>query len=236
MSETNYLEFIETFNRVHKYLIKYTRSEDNVSFSDLLYKSKPHPMISLYLDELHIFRKLRNIIVHQTEDFEKVIATPSEETVKRIKYIESQLVDPATMSAFKGDIHRFEAGDRLKDALLTSTDKGFLKFPTYEGQKFAGLVTSRAIAKWLQQESSQDVITLDEKMSDLLPLEGGSHYEFVSLDLSVYEAWERFKTSEKRLGALLATKTGREDETIEAIVTHEELITYIYSNNLYVFQ
>ena len=65
VEQEGYLEFIESFNHIHKYLKKYTDSDDNVSFSDLLYKAKAHPMIHLYLDELHLFRKLRNIIVHQ---------------------------------------------------------------------------------------------------------------------------------------------------------------------------
>ena len=91
VEQEGYLVFIESFNHIHKYLKKYTDSDDNVSFSDLLYKAKAHPMIHLYLDELHLFRKLRNIIVHQTDDFERLVATPSDEVVERIKFIEQQL-------------------------------------------------------------------------------------------------------------------------------------------------
>ena len=54
LKQEGYLEFIESFNHIHKYLKKYTDSDDNVSFSDLLYKAKAHPMIHLYLDELQI--------------------------------------------------------------------------------------------------------------------------------------------------------------------------------------
>ena len=103
VEQEGYLVFIESFNHIHKYLKKYTDSDDNVSFSDLLYKSKAHPMIHLYLDELHLFRKLRNIIVHQTDDFEQLIATPSDEVVERIKFIEQQLVDPSTVGVFKAE-------------------------------------------------------------------------------------------------------------------------------------
>ena len=53
--QEGYLEFIESFNHIHKYLKKYTNSDDNVPFSDLIYKAKGHPMINLYLDELHLF-------------------------------------------------------------------------------------------------------------------------------------------------------------------------------------
>ena len=45
VEQEGYLVFIESFNHIHKYLKKYTDSDDNVSFSDLLYKAKAHPMI-----------------------------------------------------------------------------------------------------------------------------------------------------------------------------------------------
>ena len=146
--QAGYLEFIESFNHIHKYLKKYTNSDDNVSFSDLLYKAKKHPMIHLYLDELHLFRKLRNIIVHQTDDFEQLIAYPSDEVVERMKFIEQQLVDPSTVIVFKTEVIKFNATDAIADVLKVSGEKEILKLPIYENDKFVGLVTSRGIAKW----------------------------------------------------------------------------------------
>ena len=233
--QAGYLKFIESFNRIHKYLQKYTNSDDNVSFSDLLYRSKNHPMLSLYLDELHVFRKLRNIIVHQTDDFEQVIATPSEEVVLRIKFIEQQLIDPVKLDVFKGDVVRFDVNGNLKDALKISKEKEFLKFPLYDGDKFVGLVTSRAIAKWLQKEAKEDAITLDEKMKDLLIYERDGHYQFINMNTTVYEAWYLYRTSDKKIEALFVTESGKNDEEILAIITNDDLIKYLYSNNLYVF-
>ena len=125
VEQEGYLEFIESFNHIHKYLKKYTDSDDNVSFSDLLYKAKAHPMIHLYLDELHLFRKLRNIIVHQTDDFEQLIATPSDEVVERIKFIEQQLVDPSTVGVFKAEVIKFNATDSIEDVLNEINAKGW---------------------------------------------------------------------------------------------------------------
>ena len=112
--QEGYLEFIESFNHIHKYLKKFTHSDDNVSFSDLLSKAKSHPMIHQYLDELHLFRKLRNIIIHQTDDFEQLIARPSDEVVERIKFIEKQLVDPATVGVFKAEVIKLDDYKQFK--------------------------------------------------------------------------------------------------------------------------
>ena len=205
--QAGYLEFIESFNHIHKYLKKYTNSDDNVSFSDLLYKAKSHPMIERYMDELHLFRKLRNIIVHQTDDFESVIATPSDETVERMKFIEQQLVDPADLTVFK----------------------------SYEGNEFMGLVTSRAVTKWLQKHIENNNIELDGTMKDILDYEKKSQYEFVKESMTVYDAWQLFQKSPKKLDALLLTTTGDKSGEIEAVITYDDLLKYIYTNDQYVF-
>lgn len=233
--QAGYLEFIESFNHIHKYLKKYTNSDDNVSFSDLLYKAKNHPMIERYMDELHLFRKLRNIIVHQTDDFEAVIAIPSDETVERMKFIEQQLVDPANVSVFKGEVIKFQETDQLHTVLKASGEKEFSKFPIYEGNEFIGLVTSRAVTKWLQKHIENNNIELDGTMKDVLEYEKKSQYEFVDEAFTVFDAWQLFQKSPKKLDALLLTKNGDKNGEIEAVITYDDLLKYIYTNDQYVF-
>ncbi len=233
--QAGYLEFIESFNHIHKYLKKYTDSDDNVSFSDLLYKAKGHPMIHLYLDDLHLFRKLRNIIVHQTDDFEQLIAYPSDEVVERIKFIEQQLVDPSTVSVFKVEVVKFNATDSITEVLKLSGEKEILKLPIYENDKFVGLVTSRAIAKWLQKHIENNTIELSGSVKDLLDYEKKSQYEFVAQSMTVYDAWHLFQSSPKKLDALLLTESGRQEDQIEAVITYDDVLKYIYTHDQYVF-
>ncbi|MDO5793354.1 MAG: CBS domain-containing protein [Turicibacter sp.] len=233
--QAGYLEFIESFNHIHKYLKKYTDSDDNVSFSDLLYKAKGHPMIHLYLDDLHLFRKLRNIIVHQTDDFEQLIAYPSDEVVERIKFIEQQLVDPSTVSVFKAEVVKFNATDSITEVLKLSGEKEILKLPIYENDKFVGLVTSRAIAKWLQKHIENNTIELSGSVKDLLDYEKKSQYEFVAQSMTVYDAWHLFQSSPKKLDALLLTESGRQEDQIEAVITYDDVLRYIYTHDQYVF-
>lgn len=233
--QAGYLEFIESFNHIHKYLKKYTDSDDNVSFSDLLYKAKAHPMIHLYLDELHLFRKLRNIIVHQTDNFEQLIATPSDEVVERIKFIEQQLVDPSMVDVFKTDVVKFEGSDLISEVLKLSGEKEILKLPLYENGQFIGLVTSRAIARWLQKHIENNTIELTGTVKELLDYERNAQYEFVSKSFTVYEAWHLFQASQRKLEALLLTETGKKEELIEAVITYDDLLKYIYTHDQYVF-
>ena len=192
-------------------------------------------MIHLYLDELHLFRKLRNIIVHQTDDFEKLIATPSDEVVERIKFIEQQLVDPSTVGVFKAEVIKFNATDSIEDVLKLSGEKEILKLPIYENNKFIGLVTSRAIAKWLQKHIQNNTIELSGTVKDLLDFEKKSQYEFIASSMTVYEAWHLFQASPKKLDALLLTESGRQEDVIEAVITYDDLLKYIYTHDQYVF-
>ena len=233
--QAGYLEFIESFNHIHKYLKKYTNSDDNVSFSDLLYKAKKHPMIHLYLDELHLFRKLRNIIVHQTDDFEQLIAYPSDEVFDRMKFIEQKLVDPSTVIVFKTEVIKFNATDAIADVLKVSGEKEILKLPIYENDKFVGLVTSRGIAKWLQKHIENNTIELSGSVKDLLEYEKKSQYEFIAQSMTVYGAWNLFQSSPNKLDALLLTESGRPDDRIEAVITYDDVLKYIYTHDQYVF-
>lgn len=235
IEQAGYLQFIESFNHIHKYLQKYTNSDENTSFSDLLFRSKKHPVLNLYLDELHVFRKLRNIIVHQTDDFEQIIALPSDKTVERIQFIEKQLVDPKKLDLFKGEVIRFDAKGSLNDALKVSAEKEFLKFPLYEDNRFVGLVTSRSIGKWLQKKAQQHELVLDEKMEELLAYEKEGRYHFISSEATIYEAWYLYRSCNTKIEAFLVTASGKEDEEIEAIVTGEDLTQYLYTNDLYIF-
>lgn len=233
--QAGYLEFIESFNHIHKYLKKYTNSDENVSFSDLLYKAKNHPMIERYVDELHLFRKLRNIIVHHTDNFESLIATPSVEAVERLKFIEQQLVDPADLKVFKGEVVKFKSDDQLHTVLKASAEKEFSKFPIYESDEFIGLVTSRGVTKWLQKHIENNNIELNGTMKDLLDYEKKSQYQFVSEMMTVYDAWQLFQKSSKKLDALLLTQTGDEKSEIEAVITYHDVLKYIYTHDQYVF-
>ena len=192
-------------------------------------------MIHLYLDELHLFRKLRNIIVHQTDDFEQLIATPSDEVVERIKFIEQQLVDPSTVGVFKAEVIKFNATDSIEDVLKLSGEKEILKLPIYENNKFIGLATSRAIAKWLQKHIQNNTIELSGTVKDLLDFEKKSQYEFIASSMTVYEAWHLFQASPKKLDALLLTESGRQEDVIEAVITYDDLLKYIYTHDQYVF-
>ena len=96
-------------------------------------------------------------------------------------------------------------------------------------------MTSRAIAKWLQKHIENNTIDLSGVAKDLLEYEKKSQYEFVASSMTVYEAWHLFQSSPKKLDALLLTESGRQEDSVEAIITYDDLLKYIYTHDQYVF-
>ena len=144
-------------------------------------------------------------------------------------------MDPSTVGVFKAEVIKFNATDSIEDVLKLSGEKEILKLPIYENNKFIGLVTSRAIAKWLQKHIQNNTIELSGTVKDLLDFEKKSQYEFIASSMTVYEAWHLFQASPKKLDALLLTESGRQEDVIEAVITYDDLLKYIYTHDQYVF-
>ncbi len=231
----NYLDFIESFNRLEQYLKKYTKSDETESFNDILFKSSNHPMVKLYFDDLHLFRKLRNIIIHHTQDFDQLIATPSDEIIERIKFVEKEITDPTDIAVFAKEVTVFEADQSLEAVLKISGEKGITKFPLYEQGTFIGLITSRAVVSWLQQHVKSGSIELTAQLKDLMSLEKDYRYQLVPSTLSIYDAWHLFRENKERLDALIVTKNGEATEKIDAVITYTDLLKFMYNQKQYVF-
>ena len=76
---------------------------------------------------------------------------------------------------------------------------------------------------------------LNCKVGDLLEYEKKSQYQFVASSMTVYQAWHLFQSSPTKLDALLLTESGRQEDRVEAIITYDDLLKYIYTHDQYVF-
>ena len=47
---------------------------------------------------------------------------------------------------------------------------------------------------------------------------------------TVYGAWNLFQSSPNKLDALLLTESGRPDDRIEAVITYDDVLKYIYTH------
>src|SRR5699024_6016859 len=117
-------EFMSEFNRLHDVLQdKIGRSDD---FYTLLKDMENDLVIRRYKDELHVIRKLRNILVHEKKTIDYDIAIPSDKVIEQIKFIRKQIIQPATAGKyFSRRVFSFNVEDSFK-RLLYFVDKNHL--------------------------------------------------------------------------------------------------------------
>lgn len=110
--------------------------------------------------------------------------------------------------------------------LIEVNQQGYSQFPIYDDNgQFIGLLTENGITNWLSRSLNDDLISIsDTKINDVIQYEEiQSHFLFVSRNISVFEAKEKFlnhlEVGTVKLDALLITENGKKTETLLGIIT-----------------
>ncbi|MEN2466103.1 CBS domain-containing protein [Ornithinibacillus sp. FSL M8-0202] len=214
--------FITSFNRIDKALDSELDSHKGIGFSKAVRMlTKYNAVIRRYKDDLLEFAELRNAIVHNRVDAVQVIAEPHDSIVEQIERIEAEITKPKlVIPQFKKEVHTFDKEDSLSSLLQAVKEKGYSKFPIYDGANFIGLVTENGITKWLA-ENNETPIT-EVAIEQIMPYQKDNNHEFIAKHATIYEAIELFKDNmEKgnRVDALLITENGERSEKLIGIIT-----------------
>jgi predicted transcriptional regulator len=225
--------FLSAFNSIHDYIkIQLEKRDQYVKFVDgVNILRKRNYILNRYYDDLILFNKLRNVIVHEKYQVEFVIAEPHEEIVHKIENIMKDLVQPETVfPRFNKTVRGFNSGDFLIEVLKAVKEKGFSQFPVYNKGKFKGLLTENGITNWLSRSLLKDTCFLSEtKIEDVLGFEEKeNNFLFISRNLSVFEAKAKFldhlNHGTGRIDALLITENGKPHESLLGIITAWDII------------
>lgn len=226
-------KFLISYNKIEAHLKSILGTDDYVPFVrsvELIVKKNLSPIIKRYRDDLIEFAELRNAIVHKTIDPNHAIAEPHDYVVDAICEIEKELLTPKkVIPMFARSVHTCEVTDLLSDLLKTIREKEYSQFPVYDRGKFKGLITRKGITKWLaKQVETNNQLSVDVPLYDVLISESNrSNFEFISEDVSIYEAKDKFLTYlnfGKRLDTLLITATGKQDEPLLGMITPLDLV------------
>ncbi|TFB22913.1 CBS domain-containing protein [Filobacillus milosensis] len=224
--------FLFAFNKIEKYLNDHLGGNGHhTGFSQAVNKvSQNHKIVQRFKDDLLEFAVLRNAIVHERTEPEYVIAEPHESTVEKIENVMQELTEPKkVIPRFSREVKSFSVSDSLTDILIVIKESSFSQFPVYEGEEFKGLITGNGITNWLAKTVEDDVLSReDTKLEEILGYEEGpDNYQFVSRDLTIYEAEDIFKeqvNKENRIDAILITHSGKSDESLLGIISSWDII------------
>ncbi|GGA85259.1 CBS domain-containing protein [Ornithinibacillus halotolerans] len=216
--------FITAFNRIDKAMDAELENSKGFGFAkSVRILTKYNAIVRKYKDDLLEFAELRNAIVHNRMDTELVIAEPHDSIVEKIEQIEVEMTKPKFVTPqFEKKVKTFDMKDTFTQLLDAIQEKGFSKFPVYNGREFKGLMTENGITKWLAKNKNKNKHVEDVLIEEILTYQKENNYQFISADTSVYEAVEVFKEQigkGNRIDALLISKNGQIDETLIGIIT-----------------
>ncbi|WP_281658958.1 CBS domain-containing protein [Halobacillus sp. Cin3] len=224
-------EFEITFNQIHQHLKELNGYPKNDNFVELLQHSKlKHSVVRVHFDQLKQYAKLRNAIVHERISGDYYIATPHEDVVHHLKSIQKILEQPPEALTFATrPVLFFKTSTNLLHIMEAFSKHGISQFPIYDdSHHFAGLLTNDGIVRFLAQTAENGGNpALHVQASDILGYEKHANVQFLSATASVFDLEERFEKSlneDKKLKAVILTKTGQSDDLPMGIVTTWDLI------------
>lgn len=191
-----YDEFMSEFNKLHEVLKERAKKEDD--FFSLLKRLEKDPIVSRYKDELHIVRKLRNLLVHEKGTVAYDIATPSKFLVKQLTFIRQQIIQPATAGEhFCREVFSFNIENSLERLLYFINEKHLYQFPIFDEKGLAGVISHNGITNWLAHDFKNEQIDFSQvKIKDIVADEDSYyHYEVIKSDTSLFDVEAMFSSN-----------------------------------------
>lgn len=192
----NFERFISEFNQLHDALRKRAKKEDD--FFSLLKALENDVIINRYKDELHLIRKLRNLLVHEKKTIQYDIAEPSEVVIQQMIFIRKQIIQPATAGDhFSRRVFSFNIDDSLERLLYFINEKHLYQFPIFDHQGLAGVLSHNGITNWLAHDFSKNSIDFSQvTIEDIVEDEDSYyHYEVISSDTSLFDVELMFQSN-----------------------------------------
>lgn len=233
----NFKIFTSYYNKIKDSLAKISEIRSDAGFAEhLKIASRKSRLVNSFYDDLNRFRRLRNIINHETSEGEW-LAVPTDETVEKMKDIYEKLTGSATAyDIATKNIYTTSPDAMIGKVIETMKENVYTHIPVLDGEDFLGIFSESTVIKWLAKNREEDGFLLEEAgVGDIVGfLDKGNdkfnNYRFVAKDEEALKVDEMFNESVKkgvRLGAVFVTQNGKRNEGLLGIITSWDL-TKIY--------
>ncbi|MGI5841751.1 MAG: CBS domain-containing protein [Christensenellales bacterium] len=224
-SSTNARRFINAYNQIDSGLRALYNQKRSMSFAELIRNSvNENHVVRKYEDDLIDFGRLRNAIVHKSND-DFIIAEPHIEVVEKIEKIARLITTPpnALTTICKESVLTVEYNVSLANVARLMAEYSYSNIPIYKDGTLIGIANGQKIFERIGKEvkAKKDV---DDFMKNTLICEvlvttsPFKQYEVVAADATVEQVLSLFNHNAKLL-AVLITKTGSMNEAPLGIIT-----------------
>ncbi|MFI3167066.1 MAG: hypothetical protein R3Y32_03000 [Bacillota bacterium] len=228
---TNARRFLESYNKLDADIRGIFNLYPRSTFSDAIRKSAEiSPLVRKHEDDLLSYAKLRNAIVHDSEEG-KIIAEPLLEVTVQFENIVNAILTPKTISAcnFGKKVNMLSGEECAKDATVEIFQSGFSNLPVFYGGKIIGVFSNKRVveivAMAVKKQKSIDELLSCSKVKDCVFLsDKGKYYEIVSENARIDEILKLYEKN-PNLALVIVTKTGSAQNKPTQVVAPSDVTT-----------
>ena len=231
MEKTNAQRFIHAYNTIDQTLRCLYNFKRSMSFSDVIRRSVPvNYLVRKYEDKLVDYGRLRNAIIHKSND-EFIIAEPHSDVTIEFEHIANLIATPpkALELLEKTEVVTTTHNTSLADVIKLMEKTKFSNIPIYRDNELVGVASGKyiveAIGNLLKSGANIDKAikstTIEQVIEQNQPIY--SYFEVAKASITVEEVLERFYRNHK-LQIILTTKNGTSKEQPISIITSGDLI------------
>ena len=226
MHKSNAKRFIEAYNQIDYALRVQHNFKRSMGYSDMIRRAVAvNYIVRKYEDDLIDFGRLRNAIIHRSND-EYIIAEPHDDVVVQMEKIAKLICTPPKVMEILNlhDVLTVHYNVDLKTVIKLISSSKYSNIPVYKDGTLLGVANGQKILNLLGRkiEDGQDITqyiektTIEEAISEFP--EGVKYYDIASSDVTIEEVLDMFDKNRKLL-IVLITKTGSMQEAPLGIVT-----------------
>lgn len=216
--------FINAYNEIDYALRTQYNLKRSMSFSDLIRKAVVvNHIVRKYEDELVDYGRLRNAIIHRSND-DFIIAEPHEDVVDQIEKIARLITTPPTaLSICKEDVLTVDHDVTLENVIRLMAEYSYSNLPVYNKGSLIGIANGQKILENIGRQILKKVSICDylkvTKIEDALQNDSPyKQYEVLSAQATIEQVLDLYYNNRKLL-AVLITKEGTMNEPPLGILT-----------------
>lgn len=218
--------FMAAFNDIEHRIRETGRGKDSLAALSKEFFSRRG--LSFHLDAFSDFVDLRNTLAHGRHFRGGLLATPAPEVVEQIEALRDLVLSPprALTILDKQSIVSCDVTDQLDDVLPLMAEYGYTNIPVHGGPRHVGLLTPRALARWLADSWDRGGSVRSAPVSDVLEhASDADEPVFVGPDASVADVVRHLMgdATTPRAPAVLLTADGSRSKALVGIATAGDL-------------
>lgn len=223
--KSNAVRFIDAYNKIDYSLRVQNNYKRSMSFSDMIRKAVViNHIVRKYEDDLIDFGRLRNAIIHKSND-KFLIAEPHIDVVEKMEKIAKLVATPPKVIETNcvHDVFTVSYDVTIMSIIEIMAQTSYSNIPVFKDGVLIGVANGQkiidAFGKYVLAGGDADEFLNEKTVEYIVNIPTSTkYYEVVSVDISVEEIMNLFFTNRKLLCVIL-TKYGKMGETPVGIIT-----------------